>query len=103
MTPYEDHVDFFLLDTHKTNLWGGTGESFNWRLARHLAEDFPIFLAGGIGAHNLEEAVRTMRPYAVDLSSSVEAAPGRKDFDKLTAVFDTYHDLVAALEDESAH
>ncbi|MFN3597185.1 MAG: phosphoribosylanthranilate isomerase [Rubricoccaceae bacterium] len=87
VAPYRDVADFVLLDTHHTSLWGGTGESFNWRLARDLASDVDLFLAGGIGAGNVAEALR-MRPYAVDLSSSVEAAPGVKDFDKLGAFFD---------------
>jgi len=94
MEPYVEHVDFFLLDTHKTNLWGGTGESFNWRLARELSSEFPIFLAGGIGASNVEEAIRTMNPYAIDLSSSVESSPGIKDFDKLGAFFDVFDGVV---------
>lgn len=90
MEPYVEHVDYFLLDTHKTDLWGGTGESFNWRLARELGREYPIFLAGGISAENVEEAIRTMSPYTIDLSSSVESAPGIKDFDKLSAFFDAF-------------
>ncbi|MEM1054864.1 MAG: phosphoribosylanthranilate isomerase [Bacteroidota bacterium] len=89
--PYREVADFLLLDTHNTSLWGGTGESFNWRLARQVAREFPLFLAGGIGAENVAEAIDTMRPYAVDLSSSVEESPGVKDFDKLAAFFDAYH------------
>ena len=88
--PYLDVVDFLLLDTHKTSLWGGTGESFNWRVARDLAGGADLFLAGGISADNVAEAVQTMRPYAVDLSSSVEAAPGVKDLDKLAAFFEAF-------------
>ena len=85
--PYLDVVDFLLLDTHKTSLWGGTGESFNWRVARELASESDLFLAGGISADNVADAIATMRPYAVDLSSSVEASPGVKDLDKLEAFF----------------
>ena len=88
MEPYRDVVDYFLLDTHASSVWGGTGESFNWRLVRELGETFPILLAGGIGAHNAEEAVRTMRPRGLDLASSVEAAPGVKDLDKLADFFE---------------
>jgi phosphoribosylanthranilate isomerase len=93
MEPYIEHVDYFLLDTHSTSLWGGTGESFNWRLARELSADFPLFLAGGIDAGNVEEAIRTMRPYAVDLSSSLESEPGKKDFDKMEQFFETFRTL----------
>lgn len=97
MEDYRDVAAFFLLDTHHTSLWGGTGESFNWRVARELAGAFPLFLAGGISAENVAEAVATMRPYAVDLSSSVERAPGLKDFDKLNALFDAFRAATADL------
>ena len=94
--PYLGVVDFLLLDTSTTSLFGGTGESFNWRVARALTADADVFLAGGISAANVAEAVATMRPYAVDLSSSVESSPGVKDLDKLAAFFDA----VAAMREE---
>ena len=90
LEPYAGAIDYVLLDTHHTSLWGGTGESFNWRLVRDLVPEYDVFLAGGIGAHNVEDALR-MRPFALDLSSSVEQAPGIKDFDKLGAFFDAFH------------
>ncbi len=93
--PYLDVVDFVLLDTHHTSLWGGTGESFNWRVARDLGADVDLFLAGGISAANVAEAVQTMRPYAVDLSSSVEESPGVKDLDKLADFFDAFRAATA--------
>lgn len=86
--PYLGVVDFVLLDTFHTSLLGGTGESFNWRVARDLGAEVDLFLAGGISAANVAEAVATMRPYAVDLSSSVESAPGVLDLDTLAAFFD---------------
>ena len=86
--PFLGVVDFLLLDTSSTSLFGGTGESFNWRVARALSSDADVFLAGGISAANVAEAAATMRPYAVDLSSSVESAPGVKDLDKLAAFFE---------------
>jgi len=89
MTDYRGVAEYFLLDTHHTSLWGGTGESFNWRVARELAGEFPLFLAGGINPDNVIEAIDTMRPFAVDLASGVEASPGVKDFGKVTALFDT--------------
>lgn len=88
IAPYRTTIDYMLLDTYHTDLWGGTGESFNWRVARDLSGDLPLLLAGGIGADNVERAVQTIQPYAVDLSSSVEASPGRKSFDKLEAFFE---------------
>lgn len=86
--PYLGVVDFLLLDTSTTSLFGGSGESFNWRVARDLTALADVFLAGGIGPDNVAEAVATMRPYAVDLSSSVESSPGVKDLDRLAAFFD---------------
>lgn len=94
VAPYLDVVDFILLDTHHTSLWGGTGESFNWRVARELAAEVDLFLAGGISAENVAEAVQTMRPYAIDLSSSLEESPGVKDLDKLADFFDAFHAAV---------
>ena len=90
MLPYQGVADYFLLDTHRTSLWGGLGESLNWRLARDLAAEFPLFLAGDLHAGNVGEALATMRPYAVDLSSSAESAPGVLDFDRLHAFFEAY-------------
>ncbi len=84
---YSEYAEHFLLDTHRTSLYGGTGESFNWRLARELSDDYSLFLAGGIDADNVEEAVQTIRPFAIDLSSSVESAPGIKSFEKLERFF----------------
>ncbi|MAQ95476.1 N-(5'-phosphoribosyl)anthranilate isomerase [Rubrivirga sp. SAORIC476] len=93
--PYLDVVDFVLLDTHHTSLWGGTGESFNWRVARDLSADVDLFLAGGISAANVAEAIQTMQPYAVDLSSSIESEPGVKDLDEMAAFFDAFHAATA--------
>lgn len=95
MLPYRDAADFFLLDTHRTSLWGGAGESFNWRLARDLAAEFPLFLAGGLDAANIRETIETMRPFAVDLSLSVESAPGVMDFDALYDFFEAYREALA--------
>ncbi|HEX9952566.1 MAG TPA: phosphoribosylanthranilate isomerase [Rubricoccaceae bacterium] len=92
--PYLGVVDFLLLDTSTTSLFGGlfggSGESFNWRVARDLASAADVFLAGGIAADNVAEAIQTMRPYAVDLSSSVESSPGVKDLDRLSAFFEAF-------------
>lgn len=88
MAPYEGLVTAFLLDTHATSLWGGTGESFNWRVARDLSTQKPVWLAGGLTPENVVRAVETMRPAAVDVSSGLESAPGVKDFDRVAAFFD---------------
>jgi len=80
------HTEAFLLDAYTPGKLGGTGETFNWDLAREAQSwGRPIFLAGGLTADNVAEAVRHARPFAVDVSSGVEAAPGRKDHAKVRA------------------
>ena len=73
-------TDAWLLDTFAERQAGGTGKTFNWDLAV-LAQGFgkPIFLAGGLDPANVIEAVRRVHPFAVDVSSGVEASPGKKD------------------------
>ena len=77
-------TDAYLLDSFVADKLGGTGEKFNWDLAIE-AKKFgrPIFLAGGLTPSNVADAVRTVQPYAVDVSSGVEAAPGKKDHVKV--------------------
>ena len=76
-------ADFILLDNGC-----GTGQTFDWSLIPEI--DRPFFLAGGLGADNLETAVRTIHPYAVDLSSSVET-DGMKDRDKILKAVQLVH------------
>jgi len=78
-------VSALLLDAWVAGAYGGTGESFNWDLAAEVARRRPVILAGGLTPANVAEAVRQVRPYAVDVSSGVEAAPGRKDPAKVEA------------------
>jgi len=80
------HTDAFLLDACSAAGLGGTGEKFNWDLAIG-AQKFgkPVFLAGGLTPENVAEAVRRVRPFAVDVSSGVESAPGKKDAAKVRA------------------
>jgi phosphoribosylanthranilate isomerase len=87
LTALENYqTDAFLLDAHSKSGLGGTGEKFNWDLAIE-AQKFgkPVFLAGGLTPENVAEAVKKVRPFAVDVSSGVESAPGKKDHAKLKA------------------
>jgi phosphoribosylanthranilate isomerase len=80
------HTDAFLLDAYSQTGLGGTGEQFNWDLAIE-AQKFgkPIFLAGGLTPENVAAAVQKVNPFAVDVSSGVESAPGKKDSAKVRA------------------
>jgi phosphoribosylanthranilate isomerase len=81
------NIDAILLDAYHPDKLGGAGETFDWELARQARERFrkPTILAGGLTPENVEDAVARVRPYAVDVSSGVEAEPGRKDHSKLRA------------------
>ncbi|MCA9919201.1 MAG: phosphoribosylanthranilate isomerase [Anaerolineales bacterium] len=75
-----------LIDTYHPTLRGGTGETGDWAMSAQLAESIPgLMLAGGLTAENVAEAVRVVRPFAVDVASGVEAAPGKKDPDLVRA------------------
>ncbi|MBN2507897.1 MAG: phosphoribosylanthranilate isomerase [Verrucomicrobia bacterium] len=79
-------TDAWLLDSYVAGQHGGTGERFNWNLAIEAkAHGRPLILAGGLTPANVAEAVRRVRPFAVDVSTGVERAPGEKDADKMRA------------------
>lgn len=74
----------YLLDTYSTNARGGTGESFDWDVARQaVALGRPIVLAGGLTPENVGAAVAHAKPFAVDTSGGVEASPGKKDHERI--------------------
>ncbi|MGQ9920115.1 MAG: phosphoribosylanthranilate isomerase [Desulfobacca sp.] len=87
MQPYQGSVRAFLLDTYSSGQHGGTGQSFDWTLAREAQAYGPVVLAGGLRPDNVAAALRAAAPQAVDVASGVEAAPGRKDPEKLRAFF----------------
>jgi len=69
----------YLLDSRVAGRHGGTGVAFDWSLAAKVDLPKPVILAGGLCPESVAEAVRQVRPYAVDVSSGVEASPGIKD------------------------
>jgi phosphoribosylanthranilate isomerase len=79
-------VDAVMLDAYSKNEHGGTGRVFDWQIAAGLAPFIDqMYLAGGLNANNVADAIRIVKPFAVDVASGVESAPGKKDPKKLEA------------------
>ncbi len=74
----------YLLDAYVPGIYGGTGLTFNWETARVAKQFGPVILAGGLRVENVRKAVETVEPYALDVSSGVEEAPGKKDHVKVS-------------------
>lgn len=77
----------YLLDAFDPDRLGGTGRTFDWSVAREAKQYGPIILAGGLTPENVARAVREVRPFAVDVASGVESAPGFKDTAELRDFF----------------
>ena len=81
-------ADAFLFDTFIPDGYGGSGKTFNWSYLKSLTKfSTPIILSGGLNPRNIAKAVKTVSPFAVDVSSGVESAPGRKSPAKLKSLF----------------
>jgi phosphoribosylanthranilate isomerase len=78
-------ADALLLDGFDSKQRGGTGKTFDWKIARQASKSYRIFLAGGLTVENVEGAVDVAAPYAVDVCSGVEAKPGKKDAARMKA------------------
>ena len=81
-----------LIDAHDPSRHGGTGRTVNWEVVREIAGMRPTILAGGLDAANVGLAIRSVRPYGIDVSSGVESAPGVKDPSRLRRLFEALHD-----------
>ena len=83
-------VEAVMLDTKHFALRGGTGCVFDWSIAREVNKVVPkLFLAGGLSPNNIEEAIATVRPYAVDACSALEDRPGRKNHERMRDFVET--------------
>lgn len=91
---FAEVADFLLFDTKIEGLWGGTGTAFDWDILKEMGIKVPFFLSGGLNSDNVTEAINTIHPYAIDVSSSLEVEPGIKDFSKI----ETFMDEITALE-----
>jgi phosphoribosylanthranilate isomerase len=78
-------ADAILLDAYSRDAYGGTGSIFDWELARSLSVSRSVYLAGGLDKENVADAIKIVRPFAVDVASGVEVQPGKKDPMKLEA------------------
>jgi phosphoribosylanthranilate isomerase len=87
-TDYTDYVDTLLLDAYHPQQLGGTGKTLDWTMLEQFNPTCPWFLAGGLTADNIVEALSQVNPSGVDLSSGVERAPGNKDLDKVAKLFE---------------
>jgi phosphoribosylanthranilate isomerase len=83
-------VDAFLVDTYSSQLPGGTGQVGDWTAARRFVAvaRTPVLLAGGLDPDNVQDAIRAVQPWGVDVSSGVEDRPGRKDMGRVKAFID---------------
>jgi phosphoribosylanthranilate isomerase len=81
-----------LVDAHVPGAYGGTGRTAPWGLLADFRPGVPLVLGGGLTPENVAEAVRTVRPYAVDVASGVESVPGRKDPDRVRRFIEAAHE-----------
>jgi phosphoribosylanthranilate isomerase len=81
---FKNHVRAVLLDTYQKDIHGGTGKSFDWRLAIKAEESgIPVVLSGGLKIENIQEALERVNPSAIDVSSGIEKSPGIKDHERM--------------------
>lgn len=89
-------IDYFLFDNKSDSKIGGTGKSFSWDLIKNLSINKPIILAGGLGPQNIVEAIKKVKPEAIDLNSCLEKKPGIKDVN-------LYKKVVEIIKDQNLH
>jgi len=95
LTAYQGAAQALLLDTYKKGQVGGTGEIFDWHLAREAKGYGRIILAGGLAPENVAQAIAAAQPEAVDVASGVEAAAGRKDPARVRAFFEAVRSVIS--------
>jgi phosphoribosylanthranilate isomerase len=86
-----------LVDAHVAGKYGGTGQTAPWHLLAGFDPGVPVILAGGLTAENVTEAIRSVRPYAVDVAGGVESAPGKKDAEKMRRFIDAVQEASACV------
>jgi len=76
-------VDYYLLDTHKEDAPGGTGQTFDWKMCKDFEFLKPVILSGGLAPANVGRAMAEVVPYGVDVATGVERSPGKKDPERM--------------------
>jgi len=94
---YQSYGCYCMLDTFKEGILGGTGQVFNWDIAKELAKDYPLFIAGGLTPDNVEQAMIQINPWGLDVSSGVEMQ-GHKDPYKIVQFITTIRSTDQKLE-----
>ena len=90
------NVEAILLDTKDDALRGGTGRVFDWSIAQEVSRAVPkLFLAGGLGVQNIEQAIISVDPYGVDACSKLEESPGKKNHERMRAFVKTVRSVKA--------
>jgi len=98
---YKGLVKALLLDTYQEGLKGGTGKTFDWGLAVEAGKfGIPVILSGGLGPSNIETAISTVKPYAVDVNSTIEARPGKKDHALMRELMEKVNGMRRGLSDD---
>ncbi|MDF5734958.1 MULTISPECIES: phosphoribosylanthranilate isomerase [unclassified Nostoc] len=90
---YTKYVDTLLLDAYHPQQLGGTGKTLDWTMLEQFSPACPWFLAGGLTADNIVEALSQINPSGIDLSSGVERSPGDKDLDKVALLFQSLKNI----------
>lgn len=90
---YSEVSEFLLFDSKIDGLWGGTGKTFDWNILKDITGDKPFFLSGGLNPENVKEAIETVHPYAIDVSSGLEEKPGLKDFEKIENLMEVMNSI----------
>jgi phosphoribosylanthranilate isomerase len=88
-----------LLDAHDPGKRGGTGQRIDWTIASEIASRRSVILSGGLNPANVADAIAVVRPAAIDVSSGVESAPGKKDHAKLRELFDALRHSTFSIQD----
>jgi phosphoribosylanthranilate isomerase len=84
----------FLLDSSDNEKYGGTGRTFDWNLAKLVAEKFPVIIAGGLNPENVGRVIKLIKPWGVDVSTGVETK-GAKDVKKIIKFIEAVRDADA--------